>query len=102
MLWTLEHPRATQEMLGYLPEFLSEHDPDSAQAQLDKNYVFGGFQPFEGFKFDPIQRTLNYPGDPPMRAIGHCMLRDEQIILFEAAWVAIVQQNGDFVVARMD
>lgn len=101
MLWKMMHPRATLDMLGYLPQFLSEDDPRSAKEQLDKNYPFGGFQPFEGFTMLP-DGNLAYPGDPPTILIAEAQLRDETIRFYQHAWVAVVQKDGSFEVARMD
>lgn len=41
MVWKMLHPRMTYEMLGLLPEFLTEHDPRPAREQFDKNYRHG-------------------------------------------------------------
>jgi hypothetical protein len=101
--WKLCHPRATYDMLGHLPFYLSEDNPRPAKEQLDQNYRHGGgWQPFQGHRFNPERLTLSYPGDPPMQAIGETKLRDERIILFESAWVVIIQKDGSYEIARMD
>lgn len=90
-------------MLGFLPGFLDERDPASAKDQFDKNYQHGGgWQSFDGFVFDPVKHTLKYPGDLPYIPLARMMLRDETIYFYNHAWVAIVQPDGSFDVARMD
>ena len=99
----LLHPKMTEEHLGLLPEFLSESDPSPARTQLDENYRHGGgWDPFKGFKFDLVTKSLKYPGDPPMKPLAVAKLRDEEIYFYDGAWVAVVQPNGDYEVARMD
>lgn len=94
------------EYAGLLPTFLSERDPRPAKEQLHTAYAHGGgWRPFRGFRFHqlhPGSAQLLYPGDPPMREISRAKLRNETIILFQADWVAIVQSDGSFEVARMD
>jgi hypothetical protein len=34
--------------------------------------------------------------------MAECRLREERVILHEASWVAVVQPDGSFEVARMD
>jgi len=98
----LKHPQATREMLGYIPGFLNEHDKDDAVAQLHKCYAHGGgWCPFEGFTMLP-NGNLQYPGDPPTRLLAEGKLRKEVIRIYEHAWVAVVQPDGAFIVARMD
>lgn len=91
--------------LGYIPLFLSENDPRSAKEQFNANYAHGGgWQPFEGFKLDTCQEQfcLKYPGDRPMKEIGRGTLRNETIVVFEYSWVAIIQSDGSYAIARMD
>lgn len=92
------------DLVGYTPMMLDESDPDDAQTQLNKNYAHGGgWNDMTGFTFnDGAQPSLTYPGDPPTLPVAWWKLRDERIILFDHAWVAVVQPNGDFRVARMD
>jgi hypothetical protein len=101
--WELLHPQATYDMLGFLPKFMSEFNPEPAKTQLDNCYRHGGgWKPFMGFRLSKDRLSLVYPGDPPMRAVGKTKLHEEEIILFEASWVAIVQPDGSYEVARMD
>lgn len=108
MHWTAAHPRVTAEHLGLIPSFLNEADPRPAREQLHEAYAHGGgWCPFYGFKLvrptaDPVQWWLAYPKDPPVRLLAYTSLREETICLFQFAWVAIVQKDGSFEIARMD
>lgn len=97
----MKHPQATEEMLGYIPSFLSENDPRPAHEQINENYRFGGWQPFKGFRM-LSNGNLQYPGDPQTRLIAETKLRDETIRFYEHSWVAIIQPDGSFEVARLD
>jgi|SRR5215471_1888501 len=93
-------PRATLEHWGYIPLWLSDDDPRPAKEQLNSGYV-SGWRPFKGFTMN-AQEALVYPGDPPQRPIAEIKLREERIILYPSAWVAIIQPDGSFEVCRMD
>lgn len=101
-MWTLLHPRMTEDMLGYLPSFLSEHDPRPAKEQIHENYQHGGgWNPMQGWTLGPAN-TLTYPGDPPLPPIAKYRLREELILLYPSSWLAIVQPDRSFEVARVD
>jgi hypothetical protein len=89
------------EYWGLIPGFLSEDNPKTAREQFNDQYQ-GGFNNFNGFKYDNARKILTYPGDPPMRALGTMKFRDETIHLFPHAWVLIEQPDGKWEVARMD
>ena len=69
--WELLHPQMTMDHLGYIPDFLSEHDSRPAAQQFDSNYAHGGgwnpevgrgqWKMLDGHK-------LKYPGDPVLYA----------------------------------
>ena len=96
------------EALGALPYFLSAHDERPARTQLHEAYAHGGgWHRFEGFTLrrptgEPTSWSLQYPGDRPLQAVGYTRLRDETVVLFEHSWVAIVQPDGEYEIARMD
>ena len=97
----LKHPQATQQMLGYLPSFLSVDDPRSAKEQFNDNYRHGGgWSPYHGHTM--LSNGLRHPGDPVMRLLAEAKLRDETIRFYEGEWVAIVQADGSYEIARMD
>lgn len=98
----LLHPRATYAMLGLIPEFLSESSPAKAVEQLDQAYRHGGgWRPMRGFTLQPND-NLYYPGDPPLAPLAQAMLRFERIVIYPHAWVAVIQPDRSFEVARMD
>lgn len=105
---TIQHLKKTGftvfDVVGYLPMMLDEANPKSAREQLNDGYAHGGgWHPFPGHTFhDGLEPTLTYPEDPPLGAVAEWKLRDERIILFDSAWVAIVQPDGSYEIARMD
>jgi hypothetical protein len=100
--FTLIHPRATEDMLGLIPEFFDEADPRPAREQAHERYAHGGgWHTFAGFEMLE-SGALKYPGDPALQLIARARLRDEHIQVYEGAWVAIVQPDGSFEVSRMD
>jgi len=102
MIWVLRHPRATPEMLGFIPSFLSERDPRPAREQIDSNYGHGGgWFPSRGMTLG-ADGNLHYPGDPPYQLIAETRLRDEVIRFYDCSFVAIIQPDGSFEVARLD
>lgn len=105
MIWHLA-PGLPADVLGLIPEFLSACDPRPAREQLHERYAHGGgWRPFQGFALhgiEPAEMELEYPGDPRYQAMAWTQLRSETIILFRFAWVAIMQANGAWEVARMD
>lgn len=101
MIWKMMHRDARPEHLGYLANFLDERDPRPAREQLDAAYRHGGgWVRFEGFTM--LEDGLSYPGDPTMVLIAETKLRDETIRFYNGSWVAIVQSDGSYEIARMD
>lgn len=105
MIWTTNNPRA----LGLIPSFLSEHDPRPVKEQINEGYAHGGgWSKFDGFDIkgfdpvDPMKTSIRYPGDPPFQCIAWVALRNEVVLVFGYSWVAIVQENGDYEIARLD
>jgi hypothetical protein len=100
MIWHALHPKAP-EFTGLIPSFLNEEDERSAAQQFGEMYKFGGWRPFEGFTLGE-DNSLTYPGDPPLKPMAWAKLRDEVIIVYRHAWVAVIQPDRSFEVARMD
>lgn len=97
----LIHP-AGRELVGFIPQFLSEADERPAAEQFNERYAHGGgWQPFKGFTMDQSW-SLHYPGDPQIDAVAYMKLRDETIVVYPYAWVAIIQPDNSFEIARMD
>lgn len=102
MKWIPKRSGLDVRILGYIPAFLSENDPRPAKEQVDAAYSHGGgWQSFPGFTMLPNGDML-YPGDPVTRCLFETRLRDETIRFYEHAWLAIVQPDGTFDVARID
>jgi hypothetical protein len=103
MIWVSRHPSFNSiEMLGAIPSFLSEYDPRDARTQINEAYAFaGGWQPFPNFVMLE-DGTLIYPGDPPLPVLCSTRLRDEKIYYYQHSWLAIVQPDGSYEVARLD
>lgn len=102
MLWTIYDSRCTMDHLGFIPSFLSADDPRPARDQLDANYRHGGgWRPMKNFKLTG-SLGLAYPGDPVLRPLASTKLRDETIVVYECAIVAIIQPDKSFEAARMD
>lgn len=102
LLVKFRHPRATFEHLGLIPDMLNDGDPRPAKEQLHEGYRHGGgWHPFVGFEL-MADDSLQFPGDPPTRPIAEFKVGDERVILYEHAWVAIIQPDRTFEVCRMD
>jgi hypothetical protein len=97
------HPKATKDHVGLIPSFLDEADPRPAAEQFNERYAFGGgWQPMEGFVREPRTNKLKYPGYPPLFPLALIPFRDEVILIYQFAWVMIIQPDNSWVVARMD
>ena len=99
--WVFLDSRVTIKTLGYIPGWLSEASPLSAEEQIDKGYQYGGFQPFQGFTLNK-DNSLSYPGDPKLKPLAQARLRDELVVFYQYDWVAVIQPDRSFVVARID
>lgn len=100
--WDLLHPKMNMHMLGYIPDWLDDEDPDGAAMQIHKNYSHGGgWLPIKGFELQE-GNSLKYPGDPPLKPLARAKLRNELIYFYDHSWVAVIQENGSFEVARID
>ena len=104
--WKQLEPRATFEMLGYLPQLISHHVTYGTIAeQVARNYSHGGgYAPFgQGqWTFDPVTFALSYPDDPVMLPFYSLAVGTETAYVYPYAIVAVVQADGSFEVIRMD
>lgn len=89
------------EVWGIIPTFIDPADRRTAKAQIAENYV-GGWSPFKGFRFDPNENSLTYPEDEPMFPIDARMFRDELLMIYDSAWVVILEKDGKWEVSRLD
>lgn len=97
--FTLIHPRATEQMLGYVPQFFSEADPRGAREQIAENYI-GGWHPMQGFHM--LNTGIRYGGDPVRPLVAEARLRYEIIRFYVGAWLAIIQPDGSHEIACVD
>jgi hypothetical protein len=96
------HPRANWDHVGIIPEMLSEDNPATAVQQLNAGYAHGGgWRPFKGFEL-LSDDGIAYPGDPVHHPIAEMRLRNERILVYECAWVVVIQPDRSFELARMD
>jgi hypothetical protein len=102
IVWEMLHPQMRPDMLGLLIDWLDDDDPRPAREQFNSHYGHGGgWRPFSGFKLTP-SNTLTYPEDPPLVPLARAFLREEMVLFYQHAWVAIVQPDRSFEACRMD
>lgn len=89
-----------EEACGFIPSFLCEDDPRKAREQFSEHYA-GGWHPMDGFFMDE-DMNIQYPGDPPHKPMASMTLRDEMIVVYHHGWVAIIQPDNSYEIARMD
>lgn len=110
VIWNLygENPSNSAECLGFIPGWLDPAEEDCVRDQLDKHYQHGGgWQPMEGWTLGKVEDGLfltysKEEGDPPYYPLAIGIMRKEMVIVYPHAWVAIVQRDMSFEVARMD
>jgi hypothetical protein len=104
--FTMKHPRATGEMLGFIPSFLFDTDPRPARDQLHERYSHGGGwfpMPKDTFTMLPNGNLRSkYSYDPDTVLLAEAKLREETIRVYDHEWVAVIQPDGTFEVSRMD
>jgi len=89
------------EVADLIPFWLFEESSMSAVEQIHANYGHGGgWRGTSGFSL--IADKLIYPGDPAMTPKAEGKLRDERVLIYDHGWVAVVQTDGTFRVARID
>lgn len=90
------------ERTGYIPEFFDENDPRSAREQINQNYKHGGgWFPLKGWKLFE-DNSIRYPGDRTLMPVSTAKLRNETIVVYPGAWVAIIQPDRSYEIARID
>ncbi len=89
-------------LVGFIPDMISESDPRPLIEQLNSGYAHGGgWSPFRGFAQLP-NGDLKYPEDPPTKALVEGEFRGDIIRIHESAWVSVTFPDGTFEVCRMD
>jgi len=104
MIWTsLSRDAPLVDVVGFLPVIFQDGDPRPAKEQAADRYAHGGgWRPQEGFKMEPRDHSIKYPGDPVMPPLAKARLRNERIFVYAYGYVAVVNEYGKFEVARMD
>jgi hypothetical protein len=103
VLWELLHPEMTHERLGLIPWWIFAGDPDPAWKQIHKHYEHGGGWRHGNMGFRMLAKhVLRYPGDPDLYPLAQARLRDELILFYDHAIVAILQKDGSFEASRVD
>lgn len=96
------HPKASWDHVGDIPHMLCEEDQQSATQQFHAGYGHGGgWRPFKGFELLPDD-SISYPGDSVHKPIAEMRLRHERILVYECAWVAVIQPDRSYEICRMD
>jgi hypothetical protein len=104
----LLHPNVRHDVFGILPEFLDQNDPRPAREQFNERYAHGGgWSPSKGWqllKDDSIyySKSVEEGEDPRHPPLARIKFRDESIVIYDHAWVAIIQKDRSFEVSRMD
>ena len=102
----MTHFTPNTPQIGIIPMFFDSQDPRPAREQLHTAYQHGGgVQPIQGFTYvegDLGMARLEFAGDPPMQELSRATLHEELIIVFEGAWLAIVQPDKTYIVTRVD
>lgn len=96
------------EAMGFIPHWLDDRNPEPAAVQLGKNYAHGGgWHPFSTtdnpkFKIGK-DMSLQYPGDPAHKAYAKFILRDEEVYMYDHAWVMVYDtKTKRHEICRMD
>jgi hypothetical protein len=91
------------ELLGFLPDIIRKDDPRPVAEQVNDRYAHGGgWRPMRGWELDRETYAITYLEDPPYKPIAATKIKNEFVLVYPHAWVAVVQENGAFEVARMD
>jgi hypothetical protein len=89
------------DLWGFIPLFLKEADPRPAIEQINERYI-GGWMKIPGAVVNKDTAEMEYPGDPPQPVLSVLEFRDEFIVLYPSAVVAVVRADGTYEVSRLD
>lgn len=110
----IERGYSRYDILGELEGWINDSDPRPAYQQINHHYSHGGgwhefkdkWRVLPGFARDDIGRIpiIQYPGDPPYRPVAFIRLREELIVLYPHAIVAVFDKQGETLnnLARID
>lgn len=93
---------AGENAVGFLPNIFHAGDPRNAREQIEDRYNHGG----GWFELKGVtmagDRSLRGVGPGKFPVLAEAKLRDETILVYPSAYVAVVQPDGSFAVTRMD
>jgi hypothetical protein len=93
--------RDASDHLGRVPLLFNPDCADPAWQQLQDNYP-GGYQPEAPGKWTLTgDEHLIHPGLPPCPPSAMAYLRSEQLLVYAGGWLAIVQPDGEYTLARV-
>lgn len=104
-MWKKHNKQAYAEMLGYIPQIITELDDRPVREQVAERYAHGGgFSPFGqgSWRLNKDTKAISYPGDPEYQPLFSTQIRDETVVVYDHAIVAVIQSSGEFDVIRMD
>jgi hypothetical protein len=94
---------ASVEDWGLLLSFLDEENPASVAEQFAAGYGFGKLYEMSGkINLTSGQHESAYSEDPPLDPLSILFFRDEQVILYPYAIVAIIKPDTPTFITRMD
>lgn len=99
--------KGNQHHVGLIPENLIRfaNPEDDAVKQLADSYVYGGNQwhDIDGFKLG-ADNSLKFPGDPKLLPRAQFVLgpKQELVVVYDSAFIAVIQADRTFRVTRMD
>jgi len=89
------------EHLGRIPLLFNPQSSDDAWLQLEENYP-DGYQPQTGDAWTLTNdEYLIYKGMPPCPPSATAYLRHEKLLVYAGGWLAIVQPDGSYTLARV-
>ena len=96
-----------EQFVGDIPFFVQTTDGRKAQEQINERYSFGGgWRPLKGWNMNPETKVITFVeedgSDPPLNPIVVAKYKEQEIYVYQHAWVAIVEKDGTFEIGRMD
>ena len=88
--------------LGRIPILIDPDSDDPVWLKFTANYE-RGWNPEPPGKWSLMEdHYLLYPGLPPIAPAAMAYHRSEQVLVYPAGWVAIVQLDGAFTIGRIE
>jgi hypothetical protein len=107
-LWSFSNGARPDHIGMILTWFRNDEEGTPAIEQANSGYLNTGGCPFEPtavkFELDSSgeEYALRYENDPPLKELARTRIGEETVVVFEYAWVAIIQPDKTFVVSRCD